>query len=233
MKCERRITSGFSPRIASSCDFLLFPMNFRYVYISIDIINYHMKGISIKDQLKVFFFQYPTAKKRVRQLERELNLPLPSVIRYLKELENEGLIKRELFSGITVFSADRASEKFIVQKRLFNVQFLFESGLVPFLRETYDNTPIVVYGSFARGEDIETSDIDIYIETPSKRTENLRKFEEKLNKEVHLLKSVNIRRLSNIELANNILNGIGVNGFLKVFKRGNHIGRNALISIMR
>ena len=50
---------------------------------------------NIKDKIKEYFFVNPTVKVRVRQIERELKIPLPSAIRYVKELEKEGILKNE------------------------------------------------------------------------------------------------------------------------------------------
>ena len=46
---------------------------------------------NIKQLIEEYFFNYPSTKIRVRQLERTLKLPLPSIIRYCKELEQEGI----------------------------------------------------------------------------------------------------------------------------------------------
>jgi Mn-dependent DtxR family transcriptional regulator len=47
---------------------------------------------NIKERVKEYFFTNPTAKMRVRQLERDLKLSLPSVIRFCKELKMEGIL---------------------------------------------------------------------------------------------------------------------------------------------
>ena len=67
-------------------------------------------NINIKERIKVYFFIHPTVKMRVRQIERVLKLPLPSVIRYCKELEKEGILKKTTIVGISAYSADRSSK---------------------------------------------------------------------------------------------------------------------------
>ncbi|MBI2109604.1 hypothetical protein HYT58_00325, partial [Candidatus Woesearchaeota archaeon] len=52
-----------------------------------------MKVRNIKEKIKESFFINPTVKLRVRQIERKLEIPLPSAIRYIKELEKEGILK--------------------------------------------------------------------------------------------------------------------------------------------
>ncbi len=177
-----------------------------------------MKTKNIKEKLKEFFFVKSTIKLRVRQIERTLKLPIPSVIRYTKDLEKEGILKKEESARIVLFSADRSSKKFILEKRLFNIKQIYESGLIDYLIKEYNNPLVVLFGSFSKGEDIENSDIDLYIETPSKKDIRLNKFELILNKKIQIFRHSNIKQISNVYLANNIINGIILNGFLEVFK---------------
>ena len=177
-----------------------------------------MKTYNIKEKIRQYFFMNPTAKLRVRQIERELKLPLPSVIRYCKELEKEGILKKTAVSGITVYSADRSLKRYLMEKKLFNFKLLFESGLVDYLVEEFHNPTIVVFGSYARGEDVESSDVDIYIETPSNKRINLEKYEKILNKNIQIFVHKNINEIKNKELANSILNGNVLNGYVEVFK---------------
>ena len=176
-----------------------------------------MKTYNIKDKIKVHFFMNPTAKLRVRQIERELRLPLPSVIRYCKELEGEEILKKETISGVSTYLADRASKKFLIAKRLFNIKSIFESGLIEHIVKEYFNPIIVLFGSYSKGEDIEDSDIDLYVETPKKHEFNLQKFEEILSRRIQVFNYRKIREVPNHHLSNNIINGITLNNFLEVF----------------
>lgn len=172
---------------------------------------------SIKQKIKEYFFINPTSKLRVRQIERLLEVPLPSVIRYSKELEKESILKSINISGVNMYAADRASKKFLLQKKLFNIFRLYDSGLVEFIAEELGNPAIMIFGSYSKGEDAENSDIDIYIETHSKAKIDLKKFEKKLNRKIHAFYYKNIGAVENKELANNILNGIVLNGYIGVF----------------
>lgn len=176
-----------------------------------------MRTKDIKTKLKEYFFISPTTKLRVRQIERELKVPLPSVIRYTKELENEGILKSTKIANITTYSADRASKIFLLEKRLFNIHQLNTSGLIDFLKEEISNPVVVVFGSYAKGEDVEDSDIDFYIETPKKKRVHLEKYEKILQRKMQLFIYKGIRDVENKELANNIINGIVLNGFMEAF----------------
>lgn len=154
---------------------------------------------------------------RVRQLEREVKVPLPSAIRYTQELEKEGIIKKENIGGVNFYSADRISQHFLHQKKMFNFNQLFSLGLVQFLIEELSNPTIVLFGSYSRGEDLERSDIDLYLETTSKKKVDLTGFERQLHRKIQIFSSKNIHRVENKELRNNIVNGMVLNGFLEVF----------------
>ncbi len=177
-----------------------------------------MKTKDIKRRIKEYFFLHPTTRLRVRQIERLVPVPLPSAIRYTKELEQEKLIKGSEIANIKVYSADRSSKNYLLEKKLFNIKQLFASGAIDFLLEELSNPTIILFGSYSRGEDIETSDIDLYIETPSKKKLDLSSFEKKLQRKIQLLVHKNIKSIENRELANNIINGIPLHGFLEVFR---------------
>lgn len=159
----------------------------------------------------------PTAKLRVRQIERVLKLPLPSVIRYCKELEKEEILKKESISGVSAYSADRSSKKFLLEKRLFNIKLVFESGLIDYLAGEYFNPVIVLFGSYSKGEDIENSDIDLYIETPKKHEFNLQKFEKIFKRKIQIFNYRNIKEVPNRHLSNNIINGVTLSNSLEAF----------------
>lgn len=174
-----------------------------------------MRTKSIKEQIKEYFFLYPTKRLRVREIERETKTPLPSVIRYTKELEEEKILKSEQISNIKVFSASR-TEEYLFQKRLFNLTQIRYSGLLEFLRINTHNSPIIVFGSYSKGEDTEESDIDLYIESPEKKQFELDKFEKILNRNIQIFSHTNLKKAKNKELANNIINGVTLNGFIEV-----------------
>ena len=177
-----------------------------------------MKRKNIKEEIKKYFFINPTVKLRVRQVERELKLPLPSVIRYCNELEKENILNRERISGIYLYSADRTSKNFLLEKKLFNIKNLYEVGLIEHLINELSNPVIVIFGSYSKGEDIENSDIDLYVQTPSKKGLKIEKFEKLLKRKLHVFIHSNIKQINNPHLMNNIINGVTLNGFLEVFK---------------
>lgn len=171
----------------------------------------------IKDNIKEFFLINPTIKLRVRHIEKEVKVPLPSAIRYTRELEKEQILKKTELAGITIYSADRTSKQFLLEKKMFNLKQLYSSGLIDYFIKTYDNPTLLVFGSYARGEDIENSDIDLYIESQHKNITIPKSFEQKLKHSFQTFHYKKIKDIKNKELANNIINGIMLNGYLEVF----------------
>lgn len=177
-----------------------------------------MKIKNIKQTIREYFFIKPDSKLRVREIERTLKLSLPSVIRYCRELEKEEILAIAKTGDVNFYTANRASEKFLLVKRLYNIKQLYESGLIEYLRQELSNPAIVLFGSFAKGEDTEESDIDLYIETPSKKKVSLEKFENILKRSIQVFQHKNLNEISNPHLANNIINGITLNNYIEVFK---------------
>ncbi|MBN1896492.1 MAG: nucleotidyltransferase domain-containing protein [Candidatus Aenigmarchaeota archaeon] len=171
---------------------------------------------NIKQVITEYFFVNTTAKLRVREIERTLKLPLPSVIRYCRDLEREDVLTSVKTGSVVFYTASR-SEKFILEKKLYNIKQLYTSGLLEYLKRELSNPTIVVFGSYSKGEDIESGDIDLYIETPTKKRVTLEKFENVLKRDIQIFQHKNIREITNPNLANNIINGITMNNYMEVF----------------
>ncbi|MEK6933632.1 MAG: nucleotidyltransferase domain-containing protein [Nanoarchaeota archaeon] len=161
------------------------------------------------------FFDSPTESFRLREISRFAKISPPSIMIYLKEFERDGLIKKQTKRNIPFYSAMRDDPNFVIYKK---ISILFElniKGLIDYLWDNLSPKAIVLYGSFAKGESIEDSDIDLFI-LGKKRDLEVTEFEKKLNKKIHLLFKESLKDMSN-ELKNNILNGIILKGYIKVF----------------
>jgi predicted nucleotidyltransferase len=175
------------------------------------------RNINIKEKLKEYYFVNPSSKLRVREIEKNLKLPLPSVIRYCKELHKEGILTTVRMGNSIFYTSDRSNQIFLSEKKLYNIRSIYTSGLIDFLKKELSNPPIILFGSYTKGEDIENSDIDIYIETPSKKEIDLTEFERKLNKKIQILRNKSLAKINNKNLANNIINGHILNNYIEVF----------------
>lgn len=177
---------------------------------------YQMIKKSVNQKIKEYFFKNPTSKLRIREIERNVKISLPSAISQTKELVKKGILKRTEISNITLFSANRASHAYLLEKRLFNIKELFDLGLIGKIKANYGkNCPIILFGSYFKGEDIEESDIDIYVQT-TKNKIAFPEIEVKLKRKIQMFIYKNLKSIKNKDLANNILNGIVLNGYIEV-----------------
>ncbi len=163
--------------------------------------------------LKIFL-DNPTESFRLRELSRLSQISPLSVMNYLKEFEKEDLIKRYQKRDIPFYTAVRDNERFILYKKISMIYELNESGMVDFLWEKLSPDAIILYGSYAKGESVEESDIDIFIIGKEKKLD-IEEFEKKLNKKIHLMFEVDVKKIPK-ELKNNLINGIILKGYFKV-----------------
>lgn len=159
------------------------------------------------------FFDYPTKSFQLREISRVIKIGLPSVRNHIKKLEKLGFVKKKRGAIYEAYIADR-NEKFFAYRRNDTLMRLYESKLVEHLVNRFSPNTIVLFGSCSRGEDVETSDIDLFIQAKEADTD-LRRFENELKRKISLLFETNLKNIPN-ELMNNIINGVVIYGYLNV-----------------
>ena len=166
---------------------------------------------------KVFeiFVDEPLKIHYIKQISKKINLAPTSVKIHLQKLEKENLTKKEkgeIFSG---YKANRDYEDFLFYKKISNITKIKESGLLNYLIDSIYPQTINLYGSYLRGEDIEKSDIDIFIISKSKKRLELEKFEKILNRKIHLIIEKDFKNISK-GLKLEIINGLVLYGYLNI-----------------
>ena len=163
---------------------------------------------------KVFqvFVAEPTKTHYIKEISRKVKLAPTSVRIHLKELEKQNFIikEKDRFPG---FKANRENQEFLFYKSMDNLIQLKKSGVLERITEKIHPKAIVLLGSYQKGEDIEESDIDLFISTKVKKDLELNDFESKLKRKIHLLQG----DLSNLnkELRSEIINGMILYGYLE------------------
>ena len=168
---------------------------------------------SLLTVLEVFASE-PMRIHYIKEISKKIDLAPTSVklhINYL--LQNNLIIKKkgDIFEG---YLSNRDNENFIFYKKIINLIRLKESGLVDFIKGLLHPEAIVLYGSYAKGEDVEQSDIDLLAITKAKKQLNLEKFEVILKRKIHIISEERLKKLSN-ELKQELVNGIVLYGYLK------------------
>ena len=105
--------------------------------------------------------------------------------------------------------------KVINLKKVENQRSIYESGLLELLKEKYPGCTIILFGSYARGEDTFKSDIDITIIGSNKIKINLEKYKKNLEREIRINHYKTFKEI-NKELKENLCNGIVLSGGIEL-----------------
>jgi len=163
-----------------------------------------MLDLSNTQKVLEIIFKFPTKGLSIREIARLTKLSPPTVsiiVKRLKRLEILEVIKEKAnYKVVGNFDNDYFKDL----KRVYNIFSLIE--LKHLLVREFRPNLIVVFGSYSFGEDVENSDVDIFIETTVEKDIRLEKIEKKLNRKIHLIKG-EFKGLPE-ELKKNIVNGI-------------------------
>ena len=143
-----------------------------------------LQNCSLWKVLSVFFAE-PTKIHYIKAISKKIKLAPTSVKNHLKTLLDKGFLlkkKSEIYEG---YKANRENSEFIFYKKIYNLTSIHESGLEKELKKNYPKA-IILFGSYAKGEDTENSDVDIFIDSKTKKLE-IEKFENALNRKIHLI----------------------------------------------
>ena len=157
------------------------------------------------------FFEDPTTEYHLRELSRITKFSMPTIISSTDILAKKKLIIKKKGKVLTTVKANRESTEFTRNKRINNLEELYNSSIIEYLIEKYQHPKaIILFGSYSRGEDIEKSDIDLAIFTHKKIRCSLEHYNKKLNREItlHQLQPEKISK----EFKKNLANGIVVDG---------------------
>jgi predicted nucleotidyltransferase len=133
-----------------------------------------------------FFLINPYKEVYIRELARKLKISPFAAKKYADTLVEEGLILEEKKANLRYLKANINNLFYKHLKISYSLRQLVKSGLIEFLKKNIANiSSIVLFGSLAKGEDNEESDIDILIIGKQKHLD-LKEFENKLDKEISI-----------------------------------------------
>lgn len=166
------------------------------------------------------FFDEPSKDHYLKEISRKADLSHTSVKKHLESLKEDSIIRKEEEKRgqriYPIYKAKGDGEDFRKAKKIDMIHRLENSGLLEELEEVLSPDCIVLFGSTSRGEDIEESDIDLFVQGKEKEIK-LSKYEKKLNRDIELHLNPDFTSYPE-ELKTNIANGIVLRGFLEVFK---------------
>lgn len=176
---------------------------------------------SASQRVIALFAHFPDKEFSLSEVAQLTKVKKSNMGGILNILHKQEIIIITKLKSIWRIKANRDNLNFIKMKIVYNLNFVYQGGLVEFLISSYKNPKaIVLFGSFRKGEDNSDSDIDIAIldnsinEYKTFYLRELYEFEKEINRkiQIHLFNE----RLIDINLFNSIANGIVLSGFLEV-----------------
>lgn len=146
-----------------------------------------------------------------RELAKILKVSPTAIANSLKKLKDSQLVTVDKTKTINFVSFNRDGPKAIELKRVENLKNIYISGLSEYLHHELAGGTIILFGSYSRGEDTNTSDIDIAIIERKDKMLHLEPYRKTLRREIniHFYDAwADIHK----HLRNNILNGIVLHG---------------------
>src|SRR3989344_7855420 len=122
------------------------------------------------DNIFEYFIKEPEKEFHVRKIAKLVKKSPTTVSKYLKELEKKRMLISEKKFNHLLFKANIEGREFKQAKLNHNVNLINDSGLIDYLVEEFNHPEaIVLFGSFAKAENINRSDIDLVIIGSSKK----------------------------------------------------------------
>ena len=113
------------------------------------------------------FFKEPTKLHFIHSISKKIKLAPTSVKNHVISLQEQGIIEKVKSDPFSGYKAKRENPEFIFNKKISNLIQIQSSGIVEALNQNYPKS-IILFGSYNRGEDIESSDIDLFIDSKNK-----------------------------------------------------------------
>lgn len=166
--------------------------------------------------LRILFIKIGTPLNQ-RGIARILEVSQPAVMKALPQLEKENLVKvkQDKDSKRWSIELNRDNHKVMQLKRIDNLKQIYESGLVDFLEKEFAGATIILFGSYSRGEDTTTSDIDIAIIGRKEKQIDLTYFDKKFERTI-FLNFYSFFKEIHKNLKENIFNGIVLIGGIEL-----------------
>ena len=150
-----------------------------------------------------------------RETAKILNVSPTAVSNSTKKLKASNLIKIEKTKTINFISFNRDEQKALDLKRVENLKNIYISGLSDYLEKELAGATIILFGSYSKGEDTNTSDIDIEVIERKDKMLELEKYEKLLNRKINVSFYDSWKKIHE-NLKNNVLNGILLHGGIEL-----------------
>ena len=187
----------------------------KYLFTMVNI--YKLRLTILQQEILRLFFIKSGMSLNQRGIARLLEVTSPAVMKALPKLEKEGLvnIKQDKESKRWSIELNRDNHKVLQLKRVDNLRQIYDSGLRDFLEKEFAGATIILFGSYSRGEDTTSSDIDIAVIGRKEKEVKLTEFDKKLERTIFINFYPSFKEIHN-HLKENIFNGVILAGGIEL-----------------
>ncbi|HLD05763.1 MAG TPA: nucleotidyltransferase domain-containing protein [Candidatus Nanoarchaeia archaeon] len=169
--------------------------------------------------LQLILENSPLKQWHFEEVVQEAKVTKAVANKWLKKYVQERLLERKKEKGkFPYFTVGNNNPVYYSLKRVYSLERLHKSGLIPNLLSIKTAKTVILFGSFARGDWYKDSDIDLFI------FGNLTDFDKKLyelrlNKNIELHVFRNKKEIQEVKtgLIKNVINGYVIKGGLQDF----------------
>ena len=170
-------------------------------------------------QLEIFRLLCIKAGEKLnqRQISKLLKVSPTAIANSIPKLEKEGLIVRERQKNmnLSLITLNRDNKKVMQLKRVENLKLVYETRLNNFLEEELPGATIILFGSYSRGDDAMSSDIDVAVIGRKEKEISLEDFEKQLERKIIINFYPSLKDVHK-ELKENLCNGIVLSGGIEL-----------------
>jgi predicted nucleotidyltransferase len=120
-------------------------------------------GSTITKKILNYFFINPHESLYVNELSRRLDVDKRNLVKKIKELESEGLLKSQSKGNLKLYSIDTSYPLFPEYRRIIMATIGFEEQLSGCLKNIVGIEETYIYGSYAKNTMGSHSDIDVLV----------------------------------------------------------------------
>jgi len=170
---------------------------------------YELKLTNLQQRILRLLFVKVGVSLNALGIAKNLKVSQPAVSKALPFLVKEEFVKlqKDKESGRFSIELNRENHKIMQLKRADNLRLIYEFGLADYLEKEFAGATIILFGSYARGDDTLNSDIDIAIIGRKDKLINLINFEKIFERKI-ILNFYNSFKDIHKNLKENLFNGI-------------------------
>ncbi|MGV8171684.1 MAG: nucleotidyltransferase domain-containing protein [Candidatus Woesearchaeota archaeon] len=176
-----------------------------------------LKLTSLQNDILRLLFVNVGNPMNAHNIAQVLKVSQPAISKALPLLEKELLIKIQKDSRSKRLSIELNTDnhQIIWLKRADNIRQIYESGLVQLLYDKLPEATIILFGSYASGEDTVKSDIDLAVIGARHKNLDIKRFGQALGREIIINNYESFEKIDK-HLKNSLINGILLKGAIEL-----------------